>query len=310
MAELKQWQPDEALAEVSLVTANFGNGLVFREILLDWFAFLGGRPGEVVVVDGGSDEATQAVYWDLYREGHIDKLQVIRPEHPDNSRFTCFIQEHTVAAIASKPYVLFFKIDTLPFRRGHDDWLAESLAHLEREEVFAVGGSFNNPSKHHEAWPGWYFSDKCSENFALMKRETFMNAMEEFAGRYLTSGFRGENPAAGIGQERYLIEVAFERYIERHGVYTLVRTEDESWTVFHTNVREERLVKVREDYRRRKHVTRYMNAGAAETVARYRYYGIPGPGLIKELRVRFGASRFGPCWRAIRRRCGLGRVTS
>ena len=105
------------------------------------------------------------------------------------------------------------KVDTLPYRRGHDDWLSEAIAYLERDDVFAVGGSFNNPSHHQDAWPGWYFSRKCSENFALMKRSKFISAVEEFAGEYVSSGFRGTNPAAETGQERFLIERAFDTYM-------------------------------------------------------------------------------------------------
>ena len=49
------------LENLSLVTTIFGDGLVIRDILLDWFRFLGGKPGEVVVIDCGSDAETHAI---------------------------------------------------------------------------------------------------------------------------------------------------------------------------------------------------------------------------------------------------------
>jgi hypothetical protein len=266
---------EQALSQVSLVAANFGNAETFGDVLGDWINFLGGKPGEVVVVDGGSKADTHLVYWDLFNAGKIDKLQVIRNSHFENDKNLCFIQEHTAGAIAGKPYVLWFKSDTLPFRKGHENWLAEAIGFLDREDTFAVGGSFNTPSVHHEAWPGWYFSHKCSENFALMKRGSFIAAMEEFAGAYIASGFRGDSPAAPNGQERYLVEVAFEKYIEKHQKYTLVKVEDPTWTVFHTNVLGKELVTVRQDYLARKDVGRYMNAGNFNRIWTGSYYGKP-----------------------------------
>ncbi len=288
---------------VSMVAANFGNAEVLADVLGDWFNFLGAKPGEVVLVDGGSDPATQRVYWDLFSAGKIDKLQVIRNDHPENSKNLCFIQEHTAGAIASRPYLLWFKSDTLPFRQGHDNWLAEAIDYLDRDDTFAIGGSFNIPSKHHDAWPGWYFSDKCSENFALMRRDRFIAAMQEFAGDYIASGFRGAGPADANGQHRYLVEVAFERYIQNHGQYTLVKIEDPTWTVFHTNLTGQRLVRAREKYLARIDIERHMNAGRVFALNGGCYYGMSRP-IWKEIRVALGASVLGGPWRAVKKLAG------
>lgn len=300
------------LDEVSLVTNNFGDALVFADILLDWFRFLGGKPGEVVVVDCGSDLETQTVYWNLFKEGLIDKLQLIQSNHEDNygGIESGYKKEYTAGAIASKPYLLWFHVDTLPYREGHDNWLEESISYLERDDVFAVGGSFNLPSKHHDAWPGWYFSDKCSLNFVLMKRSTFMKATHEFAGPYIMAGFKGENPAEVMvpGKARYLFEVAFEEYIQRNKMYTLCKVEEPTWTVFHTNTHEERLKKTREKYLARKDIERFMNAGFSNEEPRPDraiYYGQPPIGIIKRLRIMFGRSLVGPYWRQLKQKLTL-----
>jgi hypothetical protein len=179
-----------------------------------------------------------------------------------------------VGALAANPYVLFFKSDTLPYRQGHDDWVVDALKYLDRDDTYAVGGSFNIPSKHHEAWPGWYFSDKCSLNFAIMKREMFMKTMEEFAGEYIASGFRTESPLPPIAR-RYVMENAFERYMKNHRLYTLTKVEDPTWTVFHTNVQGKDLVKVRENYLARVDVEKYMNARIYNRVWGGSFYGLP-----------------------------------
>lgn len=302
----------EALDRLTLVTANFGDGLVLREIMQDWFDFLGGRPGQVVVVDNGSNRQTQDASWRCYQEGLIDKLLLVKPDHCDTGRHINYIAEHTAPAIATKPYILFFKIDCLPWRRGLDDWLVRAMEQLERDDTFAVGGSFNCDARHHDAWDGWYFSHKCSENFALMKRERFIAAMEESMGQYISSGFRGPLFIQHADERHYLMELAMERYMQKHGLYTLARKEDADWTVFHTNVHDERLSKVRDDYKARRGVNRFMNAGNFEVkFPSGVWYGRPP--LIpwhKRLRIAAGASALGPLWRTTKRSLGLSKETA
>jgi hypothetical protein len=293
------------LDQISLVARNYGDRQVFEQVLLDWFAFLGGKPGEVVIIDGGSDRATQEVYWDLFQRGLIDKLQVIRPEHEEMNFDRGYIQIHTAATIASKPYLLVFNIDTLPYRQGHEGWLAESIGYLDRADVFAIGGAHNAPAKCLDAWEGWYFSRKCSLNFALFKRTTYLAAMYEYAGDYITSGFTAENPAAVTDQGRYMLEIALERYMEHHQLFCLCKIEDPDWTVFHTNVHEEKLVVARERYQARYEIDRFMNAGNyfySPEPKYLRYYGqlpqrLP---LSKQIRVAFGRSPLGAQWRQLK----------
>lgn len=295
------------LNEVSLITNNFGDAAVFPDVLQDWFRFIGGKPGEVVVVDCGSDRQTHEVYWQLFQQGLIDKLQMIQSHHEDNAAGveSGYIKEYAAAALSSKPYILWFHVDTLPYQEGHEDWLEEAITYLDREDVFAVGGSFNLPSKHHEAWTGWYFSHKCSLNFALMKRDVFMAAVHEFAGSFILSGFKSENPAASTNQDRFLFEVAFERYIDRHKKYTLCKIEDPTWTVFHTNTHAERLQQVRKKYLNREGVQRFLNIGFSDAKpdpAQAKYYGKPDSGIVKKLRVAFGKSPIGFYWRTLKQK--------
>ena len=65
-----------------------------------------GKPREVVVADAGSDRQTQEVYWKLFQQGLIDKLQIIRKDHEEHNFDRGYIQIHTAGAIAPKPYLL------------------------------------------------------------------------------------------------------------------------------------------------------------------------------------------------------------
>ncbi|NJR39749.1 MAG: hypothetical protein HC781_14160 [Leptolyngbyaceae cyanobacterium CSU_1_4] len=91
------------LDQISLVARNYGDGVVFEEVLLDWFDFLGGKPGEVVIVDSGSDRQTQEVYWKLFQQGLIDKLQVIRKDHEEHNFDRGYIQIHTAGRSPRSP---------------------------------------------------------------------------------------------------------------------------------------------------------------------------------------------------------------
>jgi len=294
----------QALEQLSLTAANFGNAEVFSQVFDDWLRFLGGKPGEVVVVDGGSTPQMHDIYWRMFKERKIDKLQVIHSDHPENDKNKCFFQEHAAGAIANKPYLLFFKSDTLPYRQGHDNWLTESIGYLERPDTFAVGGSFNVPSKHHDAWPGWYFSHKCSLNFLLLKRDNYTRAIEEFAGEFVASGFRTTNPLTGISDDRYVMETSLETYMRNHHMFTLAKIEDPTWTVFHTNVVGPKLVKVREDYLARRNITKYMNGGNYNRIYLGGFYGRPA---LRWSRFKWAVneSPLGPLVRSIRRMLGM-----
>lgn len=295
-----------ALAQLSLVTNHFGDHEVFGDILQDWFNFLGGKPAQVVVVDGGSSAEAQQVVRELAQRGMIDTLDLLPAQDPvDISlRETAYIEEYKSGALARNPYILFFHADTLPYRNGHADWLVEALAYLQRPDVFAISGSFNLYVKQREAWQNWYWTDRCSLNFALMKRELFIASTEEYAGDFIRSNFVSGNPAAATKQDRFVIELAFEKYMATHQRLTLIQHEDPCWLVFHTNTRGARLKKTRADLYARKNITPYFDSGANPkfTLPQLAYYGHPLPGALKRARICFGQSRVGPSWRAFKQR--------
>jgi|GEM_PF-807834 len=319
----------DALEKVSLVTANYGNGETFADVLGDWVSFLGGRPGEIVVVDAGSPAVTQNVLRGLREVGKIDQLLLLEQDHPRVGKENCFIQEHTAAGLATRPYLLFFKSDTLVYREGNEEWLMRAMELLERGDTFAVSGSFNRPCRHREvemdsapaptpalprstrgggkmedaiAAAEWYFTEKCSLNFALMKRDRYLAAIEEFGGEYVASGFTSTSPLPddGKGSRRYFIEAAWEAYMKNHGLFTLARVEDLAWTIFHTNVQGADLVGVRRDFLARRDVEKYMNAGQVVELHGGCYYGMKRD-RMKEWRVMLGATPLGKPWRALKR---------
>src|SRR3954470_10266172 len=164
-----------------------------RRVLLDWFRFLGGRPGEVVYVDGGSGRGTTRLLTSLLHRGLIDRLELLNPRHWENSYDRCYIQEYRAGRLATRPYVCFVKLDMLPFRGGHDDWLSEDMAALDQTGNFAITNTHlvDPPSGRQ----GPYFAyDFASLNFSLMKRNMWERALRETIGPFIDAGFRGPYP--------------------------------------------------------------------------------------------------------------------
>jgi hypothetical protein len=138
-----------------------------------------------------------------------------------------------------------------------------------------------------------------------MKRSSFMNAMEEFAGEFIRSGYdRSKNPIGPEGNKRYVVETAFERYMAKHNKFTLVKVEDPTWTVFHTNASDKKLMDVREKYLKRIDVDRYMNAQRHNRVWNGCYYGKP-PARWANFKWRVGESPLGSVIRSVKRLFGL-----
>lgn len=255
----------EALEQCTLAVSGYGGGRALRTVLLDWFEFLGGRPGEVVYVDGGSPSSTTRRLTGLLHEGLIDKLELLTPAHWENSFDRCYIQEYQSGRLATRPYIIFVKLDVLPYRRGHDGWLAEDLAALDRPGVFAV--TFSHLIDPPVGRDGPYLVyDFLSLNYGIIKRETFHRSLEEQIGPFIESGFRGEYPGNIECEPQYrraLLEWAWQNHCRRHGLRTLARPESPDWTIIHVNKSGRKLLEYRRKYRRREGVEKYFDLSKA-----------------------------------------------
>jgi hypothetical protein len=279
---------ENPLDQISLVVANYNDGIALDVVLYDWFKFLGGKPNEVLIIDGGSNKTTQSAYQNLFNKGYIDKLQLIQSGHKENDKDTCYIQEYYAGALASNPYVLWFKFDTLASRSGHDQWLSEAIEHLETDDVFAYSGAFNRSWESTKFDTNFYKCSSCTINFALMKRSVFMNSMQEYAGDYILNGFSGTHEFG-----RFLIEKSFIAYMKDHDMYTICKIEDETWTIFHTNAHEEKLIQVREKFLARDGLKKYMNPALSNDPSFFAYYGSPimESSLLKKAQINYGRTK-------------------
>ncbi len=255
------FDPRKPWESVTLAVSGFGGDGAIGVVLEDWFTFLGGRPAEVVYVDGGSGQSTVRVLTSLVRRGVIDRLELLNPRSWENSFHRCYIQEHEAGILARNPYIIFVKPDVLPLRRGHEGWLARDIAQLDAPDVFAVTMShLIDPAK--GARGEFDVHDFASLNFSLMKRSAFREAMDSQIGAFIAGGFRGEFPSHIQCEERYrraLIEWAWQEHCKARGLVTLARRESMEWMIFHINKSGRKLLSLRDKMRAGDDVQRHFD---------------------------------------------------
>jgi hypothetical protein len=227
--------------------SGFGGEGSLPTILADWITFLGGRPAEIVYVDGGSGPRTTRVLARLVNQGLIDRLELLNPRSWENSFHRCYIQEQHAGMMARSPYIMFAKPDILPLRHGHDGWLSEDLSLLDDPAVFAVTMShLIDPPRSQR---GIYdVHDFASLNFSLMKRSAFREALSSQIGPFIEQGFRGEFPSHIQCEERYrraLVEWAWQEHCRTRNLITLARRESRDWMIFHANKYNRKLLALR-----------------------------------------------------------------
>lgn len=290
------------LADISMISANYGNLPLAEAIHRDWFRFLGGMPGEVVFVENGSPFDGQALLYEGVKKGWITKLLSVRPGVYDIGKHQAYIAEISALAMATRPLLLLYHLDVLVARQGYDDWIVDAHKQLHDPKVFAMGGSFNAPAKCADYDADHYLSKKLSGNFALLPRQRYQESWLRIAGDFLRSGFRDEHPLP-VATRRFVMEVGLERMLNGADWHTRVRRESPRWSVFHTNLNGHELAAARQRFLTGQGIDRYLNSGdvlmRGDNEFKVKYFGQPEPSAIKQLRVAVGASALGPIYRRI-----------
>ncbi len=249
------------LERVSLCLSGYKHTSTLRRVLEDWFEFLGGKPAEVVYVDGGSPLADTRNLVALVASGHITRLETIAPDSWENHFHRCYIQEYQSGRIATRDVLIFVKPDTLAYRKGRDGWLAEDIQKLADPGVFAITNThLIDPPTGREG--PYLVHDFASLNFAMMTRANFNAALDHVAGDFIRSGFKGAYPSLITCEEQYrraLVEWSWQVYAREKGLRVLAREESTSWMIFHINKHGRKLMSIRAAMRRGEGVEPHLN---------------------------------------------------
>ena len=80
---------ESVLSRLSLAISGYQGAGAIRIVLEDWIEFLGGRPAEIVYVDGGSGAQTLAELEGLKAAGLIDTLHLTPADAREKHRDRC-----------------------------------------------------------------------------------------------------------------------------------------------------------------------------------------------------------------------------
>jgi hypothetical protein len=280
----------DVLDQLSLCTYSTGRTMV-REVLDDWLQFLGGRPRRVIFAVSPLTGAPP-VYEELRGEGLIDQILYVEPRGRSVMEIDSEALRMVVEA-APTDWVLLIKLDTLPYRLGHDGWLGHAMERIQRHGLFGMTGS-SAMMKLSPLEEGYSLTQKFSNNFSIVRRSDWLNTVNACVGQEY--GQAGAGAPRFLGdQVRFLNEYAIESHLELTGRQMLVRHESRDWSVFHVNVWGENLRNVRTSYRNRRRIDRFLTSGdPPRGPFRYpwqKYYGYPKPPFLTLMRIVLGRWR-------------------
>jgi hypothetical protein len=281
---------DDILEHLSLCTYSTGHTMV-REVLGDWLDFLGGRPKQVIFAVSPSTGAPP-VYEELRSEGLVDHLLFIDTGGSSVMEMDAKAIRSVVEA-APTEWVLLIKLDTLPYRKGHDGWLCDAMIRIQRHGLLGMTGS-SAMMKLAPLEEGYSLTQKFSNNFSMIRRSDWLNAVTACVGKDYDRG-----PASSLRFQgdhlRFVNEGAIESHLELTGQHMLVRHECHDWSVFHVNVWGETLRRVRESYQNRRRIKKFLTTGTPPRGPfRYpwqKYYGYPKPPILRLMRIVLGRWR-------------------
>jgi hypothetical protein len=291
MAECRDTGVEHVLKAVSLCTYSSGSVMV-REVLDDWLQFLGGRPRQIIFAVSPVIGAP-AIYDELLQEGKIDRIIGVEPKGRSSEEIE---PEAIHLAINAAPteWVLMVKLDTLCYRSGRSDWLAEAMELVQRQGLFGMTGS-GPPDPEQRRLNGDYcVTQKFSNNFSLFRRADWLSVVDTVVDQATGMNLAESPQFAGKGR-RYLNEHLIEEHLKKTGNKMLMRFESLDWSISHVNVWGETLRQVRESYIQRKGVKPFLNRGPrVKTIPLHpwdKYYGYPRPPVLKLLRILVGRWR-------------------
>ncbi|HKK17845.1 MAG TPA: hypothetical protein VJ952_04105, partial [Opitutales bacterium] len=207
------------------------------------------------------------------------------------------------AEAVTTEWALFAKLDTLPYRNGHNGWLEEAMQKVATDGHMGLTGGFCGHTPYRKLKPvgeSYATSNKFSNNFTIMRISEWL----EIEHRDVGPNFDGPVPLSmGDAVRRFADEVAIERVMEQSRRYLLVRLEDIDWSVFHVNQWGETLRRIRIKYLNREKVGPHL---CSDTRYHWKvfdwqlYYEHPEPTLSERLyqyaRYLYGRIRLSILW--------------
>lgn len=267
-----------------------------RAVLEDWLIFLNGRPKQIIFTVSPINNPPP-IYKQLHTERLIDTIIYLEPKGRSVAQIEPEAIRTAIEAAQTK-WILLIKLDTLPFRRGHGDWLTKTVYIMEKYNCWGITGS---GGIYHDAYlvqQGYSRTQKFSNNFSIFPRQDWLDIQDIYTGKEF-DGLLFANSTDSVDSKgdalRFISEEAVETFLKENNRYMLVQWESLEWSVFHVNVWGEKLREIRESYSKRINVSPYLFKSKPIFISMFPpwnlYYGYPKPGWFKRIRIWFGSKR-------------------
>ena len=205
-------------------------------------AALPGRQAKASHLRGLAKNLSTPIYEELRKDGLIDRILYL--ELGGGSVYEINAEAvRVIVDAATTEWILLIKLDTLPYRSGHETWLDDALDKISKYHLFGMTGG--PPAA--DLVPledGYSTTQKFSENFSIFRRSDWLDVINtsEAEGYEMADFDRGLKFQGD--QLRYINEYTLETYMEKTGKRMLLKHESLEWSVFHVNVWGEALQKV------------------------------------------------------------------
>lgn len=248
-------------------------------ILEDWLDFIDLRPEALIVVVA----ADPAIRDGLTRLCDARGMELKIAERADPATLKESEPDYLQAQFGLCPsdLAILVKLDTLPFREGHRDWMEQALDVMEDQSALYVTGSTRVYRGDADfGVPGMMRTRMVSNNFLMIAPALWLSLIGAGSGQ-----------AAG----RYETEAAIERHCRETGHVGIRLLNRRDWRVFHTQIWDGRMDGLREGFRRGTAIRPHLRGFEDDLRHPWEmYYLSPPPSLSQRMRIALGEMRRSP----------------
>jgi hypothetical protein len=248
-------------------------------ILDDWLSFLAVPPKGLTLVIGKDVRIREAVEsYCRERSLAVDITDTAAPEEL-KAEETRFLMRQFGAV--GQGMCLVLRLDTFPFRIGHEQWLNTAEGYMkEREALFLTGSTRPYRGDVPTGIPYLLLTGRLSNNMLFVEAQTWQMIQNEMA----RETFRFH---------RFATEGLFELYCARTGAGGLRRINTSDWRVFHTQAWGDRADTVRSVFRSGgRAVDAFLEGYEDDQLHPWdQYFMYPRPSAVHRAWIRLGRLR-------------------
>lgn len=253
----------------------------------DWLDFIGCTPETLIVVTGHDpkiEEDLRALSHD--RGIRLENTGTADPGHLKNDE-TAYLRRQFAAC--ETDLAILVRLDSFPFRSGHEDWLEDLTQKMRKAGAFFITGS---------TLPFRSDTTIARERDVMLTKRISNNFLVINPRKWLSLQVPTGQPSS-FG--RYESEGRIETFCRDTGEFGLRRVNAQDWRIFHVQVWDARMQDIRDRFRRWVGISRFLK-GYQDDIRHpwEEHYMTKAPSRGKLVKIWLGGIRSRPLVEAIR----------